>query len=90
MIDKVHYGEKLFDPRWIEKKKQILNRDNNKCVICRKTEVKLQVHHKQYHFIKRLQIHVDSWDYNDNLLISLCESCHSRGHYRYKVPMKYV
>lgn len=90
MIDKIHYGEKLFDPRWIEKKKKILIRDNNKCVICGKSEGKLHIHHKQYHFIKRLQIHAEPWDYNDNLLITLCESCHSRGHYRFKVPVKYI
>lgn len=90
MTEKVHYGEKLFDPRWIAKKKIILERDNRKCVICGKSEGKLHVHHKQYHFKKRLQVHVDPWDYNDNLLVTLCESCHSRGHYRYKVPIKYI
>lgn len=90
MNEKVHYGEKLFDPRWIEKKKRILSRDNNQCVICGKSNGKLHVHHKQYHFIKRLQIHVAPWEYQDNLLITLCESCHNRGHYRYKVPIKYI
>ena len=90
MNEKVHYAEKLFDPRWIEKKKQILNRDNNKCVICGKSEGKLHIHHKQYHFIKRLQIHVEPWNYDNKLLITLYESCHSRGHYRYKVPVKYI
>lgn len=90
MDTKIYYGEKLFNPLWIEKKKRILSRDNNKCVICGASDVKLQVHHKQYHYIKRLQKHVDPWDYSDNLLITLCESCHSRGHYRYKVPVKYI
>ena len=87
---KVRYGEKLFDNRWIAKKKQILLRDNHRCVICGKNEGKLHVHHKQYHFIKRLQIHTDPWDYEDHLLMTLCESCHSRGHYRFKVPVKYI
>jgi 5-methylcytosine-specific restriction endonuclease McrA len=90
MIDKINYGEKLFDPRWKIKRKQILNRDANKCVICKKDEGHMHVHHKQYHFIKRLQIHVDPWDYEDRLMVTLCESCHSRGHYRYKVPIKYI
>jgi len=90
MTNKVYYGVKLFDPRWIEKRKRILNRDNNKCIICGKTGVKLQIHHKQYHFIKRLQTHVEPWDYNDNLLVSLCESCHNRGHNSFKVPIKYI
>lgn len=90
MNDRVHYAEKLFDKRWIEKKNQIIARDNHRCVICGKTDVKLHVHHKQYHFIKRLQIHVDPWNYNNKLLITLCESCHNRGHYRFKVPIKYI
>lgn len=90
MTNKVHYGEKLFDPRWIEKRKRILHRDNNQCVICGKAGTKLHVHHKQYHFIKRLQKHADPWDYQDSLLTTLCESCHSRGHYRYEVPVKYI
>jgi 5-methylcytosine-specific restriction endonuclease McrA len=87
---KVTYREKLFDPRWLEKKKHILARDNNKCVICGKSEGKLCVHHKQYHFIKRLETHVEPWDYEGKYLITLCESCHNRGHYRYQVPVKYI
>jgi 5-methylcytosine-specific restriction endonuclease McrA len=87
---KVSYGEKLFDPRWLEKKKQIMARDNNQCVICGKSDGRLHVHHKQYHFIKRLEMHVEPWNYNDKYLITLCESCHNRGHYRYQVPTKYI
>ncbi|GAA4511689.1 hypothetical protein GCM10023173_04730 [Sphingobacterium thermophilum] len=87
---KVYYGEKLFDRRWIEKRKAILERDGNKCVICERSDVKLIVHHRQYHFNKRLQKHVDPWDYTDDLLITLCESCHSRGHRLYEVPVKYI
>lgn len=90
MTEKVHYAEKLFDPRWINKKKQILLRDKHRCVICGKSEGKLHVHHKQYHYIKRLNVHVDPWNYDEKLLITLCESCHNRGHYRFKVPIKYI
>lgn len=84
------YGQKLFDPRWIEKRKKILNRDNNSCQICSNSSVKLHIHHKQYHFIKRLDRHVDPWEYDDRLLITLCESCHSKGHKKYEVPIKYI
>jgi 5-methylcytosine-specific restriction endonuclease McrA len=87
---KVTYGEKLFDPRWLEKKKRILARDNNRCVICGKSNGKLCIHHKQYHFIKRLETHVEPWNYEDKYLVTLCESCHNRGHYRYQVPIKYI
>lgn len=90
MIEKVNYGEKLFDPRWKNKRKLIMDRDNNRCKICQKSEGRLHVHHKQYHFIKRLQIHVDPWNYDNHLLVTICESCHNRGHYKYKVPIKYI
>lgn len=90
MKDYVRYNEKLFDPRWKEMSKRILDRDNHRCVICGRSEGKLQVHHKRYHFIKQLQCHVDPWDYDDKYLITLCESCHRRGHARYKVPVKYI
>jgi C4-dicarboxylate-specific signal transduction histidine kinase len=42
------YGKTLLDPRWKEKRKVILARDQNRCVIC-KSEESLQVHHRQYH-----------------------------------------
>jgi 5-methylcytosine-specific restriction endonuclease McrA len=90
MESRIYYGEKLFDRRWIEKRKRILSRDGNRCVICGRTDEKLHVHHKQYHYIKRLQKHVDPWEYNDSLLVTLCESCHNRGHYRFQVPVKYI
>lgn len=90
MEHRVYYGEKLFDSKWKAKRKTILHRDNYRCVICSKSEGRLHVHHKQYHYIKRLGKHVDPWDYRDHLLTTLCESCHNRGHYRYKVPIKYI
>lgn len=90
MEEKVFYGSKLFDPRWKEKRKIILERDGYKCTICGTSEGKLQVHHKQYHFIRRLQRHVDPWDYEEKLMVTLCESCHNRGHNKFKVPIKYL
>ena len=90
MNTKVNYGEKLLDPRWISKKMHILKRDAHSCVHCKKSDLKLHVHHKQYHIIKRLNVHADPWDYADHLLITLCESCHSNGHRLYEVPVKYI
>jgi 5-methylcytosine-specific restriction endonuclease McrA len=79
------YGALLFDPRWKARRKLILQRDAHSCVICQsKTEV--QVHHRQYHFIIRSNEFKPPWDYADHLLITLCESCHNRGHSKYKVP----
>lgn len=90
MNQKVNYGAKLFDPRWLRKRKAILKRDGHMCVVCKTSDLKLQVHHKQYHFIKRLQKHVDPWDYDDRYLVTLCERCHGRGHSKFQVPLKYI
>jgi hypothetical protein len=46
----------------------------------------LQVHHRQYHFIVSQQKFRLPWEYPNHLLITLCESCHNRGHNKYKVP----
>jgi hypothetical protein len=79
------YGGLLFHPKWKEKRKEILAKDHHLCVIC-KSDKELQVHHRQYHFIVSQNQFRFPWDYADHLLITLCESCHSRGHNKYKVP----
>lgn len=81
------YQEKLFDERWQAKRQAILERDNRRCVICGSKE-KPVVHHKQYHFIRKLKKFSDPWDYDDKYLVTLCESCHSRGHRTYEIPVK--
>ena len=83
------YGVLLFDRRWVGKRAEIILRDNNRCVICSSHE-KLQVHHRQYHFIKALKQFKAPWDYEDYLMITLCEKCHSRGHSKFRVPNLYV
>jgi len=83
------YGALLFDKRWLAKRAVIIERDGGRCVIC-KTEESLQVHHRQYHFIKALQKFKPPWDYEDQLMITLCEKCHSRGHNKFKVPNIYL
>jgi 5-methylcytosine-specific restriction endonuclease McrA len=83
------YGATLFDPRWKAKRKEILERDQNRCVIC-KNDKNLQVHHRQYHFSRSLNIFKNPWEYHNDLMITLCESCHQKGHRLYKVPVKYI
>src|SRR5690348_5977829 len=83
------YGATLFDPRWKARRQHILDRDDNKCVVCR-SDNNLQVHHRQYHFSRSLNRFKDPWDYQDSLLVTLCERCHQRGHKLYKVPVKYI
>ena len=80
------YREKLLDKRWEIKRNQILKRDNFHCVICGNSKY-LVVHHKLYHYSKILNRFFDPWDYKDSYLITLCESCHKRGHELYNIPV---
>lgn len=79
------YGSLLFHPKWKSKRKEVLARDIYRCIHCN-SDKNLQVHHRQYQFIVSQQQFRPPWDYPDHLLITLCESCHSRGHNKYKVP----
>ncbi len=79
------YNDLLSDPRWGAKRKIILERDEHQCVCCASKQ-RLQVHHRQYHFVKSLQVFQKPWDYPNHYLITLCEPCHKTGHANYKVP----
>jgi len=83
------YGALLFDKRWIAKRAEIIARDQNACVICNGNE-NLHVHHRQYHFIKALKQFKAPWDYENHLMITLCERCHSKGHSKFRVPNVYI
>lgn len=78
------YGALLFRSEWRIKRSAILSRDKC-CVICH-AKFDLQVHHRQYHFVVRERKFKLPWEYSDNLLITLCSSCHKRGHSKFKVP----
>lgn len=80
-----NYNDLLIKPQWKRKRGQILNRDQFQCCNCGSNE-KLQVHHRQYHKNKRTGIHVKPWQYENHLLITLCDTCHTIGHQLYKVP----
>ena len=72
------YNEKLKDPRWQKKRLQIMERDDWKCSFCMNGKEMLIVHHKQY---------LDGnepWDYPDNWLITICNSCHEKFHVKSK------
>lgn len=83
------YGALLFDPRWRAKRAEILQRDLHRCVNCN-NDLDLQVHHRQYHFIVRENKFKLPWDYPGQLLITLCEPCHKKGHSKYKVPTIHI
>jgi hypothetical protein len=83
------YGIALFDPRWKARRQKVMVHDDNKCLLCGSTD-NLQVHHRQYHFSKSLNVFRPPWDYSDKYLITLCDKCHRNGHRIYRVPVKTV
>lgn len=86
---KPNYRQLLFNPKWKEKREEILQRDNNKCVICGNEE-HLHIHHKQYHFSESLHRFVNPWEYQNKYFITVCNECHERGHSLYNVPTKKI
>lgn len=67
----VSYGDycSKFDKKL---KEQIKERDNYRCQICAKENVKLHIHHIDY----------DKQNSNETNLISLCNSCHSKTNFQ--------
>ena len=64
------YAEKLRDPRWQKKRLIILQRDEFTCQSCFDSNSTLHVHHRFY------ESDCEPWDYDDEILITLCEYCH--------------
>jgi len=83
------YEIMLADPRWDIKKDVILHRDDYKCVICGHRSG-LQVHLRQYHYNDHTKQFKQPWEYADNLLISVCEPCHTEGHKKFEVPIIHI
>lgn len=75
------YTEKLKDPRWQKKRLEIFQRDNWCCQKCFDDESTLTVHHKRYIPDRK------PWDYPDELLITLCESCHEGERERIQIEL---
>ena len=69
--DMSEYSEKLKNPKWQKRRLEILSRDNWTCLVCGDTTSTLNVHHKWY------EKGLDPWEYQDNCLATLCESCHN-------------
>jgi hypothetical protein len=74
MADSKAYSNQLRDPRWQKKRLEILSRDNFSCQICGNEKETLMVHHR-YYIQNR-----EPWDYPENLLVTLCSSCHENEH----------
>jgi 5-methylcytosine-specific restriction endonuclease McrA len=68
-------------PKWEAKTAEIRRRDNNQCVHCKTRDEKLVVHHRQYHTLGGTWVNL--WEYRDEFLITLCDTCHRQGHDAY-------
>lgn len=88
----VEYKALLLRQEWRDKRMKILARDNYRCVICGEARRELlEVHHRQYHFLKRFGMKALPWDYRNKYLVTLCQKCHQEGERRFgKVPTKEV
>jgi 5-methylcytosine-specific restriction endonuclease McrA len=80
------YAEKLLSKMWKTKREEILQRDNRKCCNCGSAS-NLQVHHRQYHINVKTGTKREPWDYKNNYLVTLCNSCHENGHKQYNIPI---
>jgi len=67
------YQELLKDPRWDNKRKEILKRDNWTCQVCNVTHTEMHVHHLWYEDHKP-----PPWEYENDALITLCHECHEK------------
>lgn len=72
------YAEKLKDPRWQQRRQEILRRDKFACQHCLKVSSSLHVHHRYY------KENREPWEYEDSVLISLCQDCHELEHMLYE------
>ena len=68
------FSDQYKDPRWQKKRLQILERDEFTCHDCGDTKSTLHAHHLFYSQGKKI------WEYNDDLLLTLCETCHEMVH----------
>jgi hypothetical protein len=64
------YAQKLRDPRWQKMRLRIMERDGFACRHCGDTRTTLNVHHKYYCW------GAAPWEYEEHLLLTLCERCH--------------
>lgn len=68
------YRELLRDPRWQRKRLEILSLDNFTCRNCSSKTKTLNAHHLYY------DREVMPWDYDNCVLITLCDECHDKAH----------
>jgi hypothetical protein len=74
---KTDYWRKLQDPRWQQKRLQVMSNQGWRCQNCGATElngVPFTVHHR-YYVSKR-----EPWNYPSGCYLLLCDPCHENDH----------
>ena len=69
---KVDFEKQYTDPRWYDKREEILKDRNHTCEGCDATECTLQVHHSYY------EMGLMAWEYDNSTLWCLCLDCHDK------------
>lgn len=64
------YKEKLLDPRWSDKRHEIITAAGGCCEDCKIPKRNLEVHHCFYLPGR------EPWEYESDLLTALCPDCH--------------
>lgn len=85
--EKYEYEALLKTDEWKNKRKEILERDGNRCKWCGSSN-NLQIHHRYYEKYPNGE-KVNPWDYPNDALITLCEDCHKKAHKKYKIKSYY-
>ena len=73
-INIMSYKDKLKDPRWLEFRKRVYEKDGYMCTICNTKDRPLNAHHRFYENNK------EPWEYNIGNLDTLCSWCHESIH----------
>lgn len=70
----MRYADKLRLPQWQRARLKIMGRDDFTCRKCHDNLTPLVVHHLYYERGR------DPWEYPDDALVTLCETCHEEEH----------
>ena len=84
-----YYEKLLHQPEWYNYREQVLKQHNYTCDWCG-THNQLQVHHKVYYKDPRTNYLINPWEYSEDKVMCLCDSCHKKYHQKYQVKTYYI
>jgi hypothetical protein len=77
------YYEKLKDPRWQKLRLEVFERNKWTCFDCGAKDRQLHAHHAYY------EKGLEPWDYDANMIMCLCDKCHTRRHSAIEIITSY-